>query len=85
MISLFLLNMLLLAGLSAKFTAGGGGSEGAGNGVEILLVSFYRSKPEITTVLMGRLTRMQTLLCKIVIRLKIPHLQWRQSFCLNNK
>ena len=60
---------------------GGGGR----NGVEILLVSFYRSKPEITTVLMGRLTRMQTLLCKIVIRLKIPHLQWRQSFCLNNK
>jgi len=34
MISLFLLNMLLLAGLSAKFTAGGGESEGAGGGTE---------------------------------------------------
>jgi len=53
---------------------------------EILLVApCYRSKPEITIVLMGRLTRVQTLLSKIVIRLTIPHLKWRQSFCLNNK
>lgn len=52
-------------------------------GVEILLVApRYRSKPDVDTVLMGRLTRLQTLLCKIVINLKIPILQWRQSSCL---
>ena len=52
-------------------------------GIEILLVApRYRSKPDVDTVLMGRLTRLQTLLCKIVINLKIPILQWRQSSCL---
>jgi len=59
--------------------------QGRGGGVAILLVApCYRGKPDITTVLMGCLTRMQTLLCKIVICLEIPHLQWRQSFYLNN-
>ena len=63
-----------------------GGGGGGGGGVEILLVApCYRSEPDVNTVLMGCFTRMQTLLCKIVIRLEIPHLQWRQSFYLNNK
>ena len=81
MISLFLLNMLLLAGLCESFSGGGGW----GKGVEIPLVTApcYRSEPEITTVLMGRF--MQTVLCQIVIYLKFSHLQWSQSFCLNNK
>jgi len=69
--------------MSAKFTAGGGGRWV--KGVEVHLVApCYRSKPEITTALMGPLTCMQTLLCKIVIFLKTPHSQWRQSFCLNS-
>ena len=64
-------------------------SRWGGEGVEILLVTpRYRDKPDnITTVLKGHLTCicMQTLLCKIIICLKIPHLQKRQSFCLNDK
>lgn len=89
MMSLFLLDMLLLAGLSAQIGAGGNPAmdwHSIHGGVEILLVApCYRSKPDITTFLMGRLTRMQTLLCKIVVNLKIPYLQWGQSSCLNNK
>ena len=46
-----------------------------GGGVEILLAApCYRNKPDITTVLKGRLTCTQILLCKIIVRLKIPHL-----------
>jgi len=76
--------MLLFASISAKFTAGGGGRWGEGV-AELLVAPCYRSKPEITTALMGPLTCMRTLLCKIVICLKTPHLQWRQSFCLTSK
>ena len=43
----------------------------------------YRSKRDINRVPMGCLPGMPTLLCKIVIGLEIPNLQWRQSFCLN--
>ena len=80
MISIFLLNMLMLGGLVPNLLLGvtlgwpsirSSGGGGLGGGVEMLLAaSCYRNEPDITTVLMGRLTRMQTLLCKIIIRLK---------------
>ena len=63
----------------------GGGAE---KGVEILLVApCYTNKPEITTnhSLEGPLDSYADSSRKIVVCLKIPQLQWRQSFCLNNK
>ena len=73
MISLFLLNMLLLAGLCESFSGGGGWVKG----VEIPLVDpCYGSEREKTTVLMGCF--MQTVLYQIVIYLKFSHLQRTQ-------
>ena len=67
MISLFLLYLLLLAGLWAKFTAGGIPAMGKHSnqvvvGSILLAAPCYRSKPDITTFLKGRLTRIQTLM-----------------------
>ena len=57
-----------------------------GGRVEMLLAApCYRNKRDITTVLKHFLTRMETPSCEIAICIKIPHLQYRQPFCLNNK
>ena len=47
-----------------------GGRGGERGEIILLAARCYRNKPDITTVLMGRLTCLQTLLCKIVICLK---------------
>ena len=80
MISLFL---AVIAGSSVNFTTGGNPEMDYHlNSLILLAAPCYRNKPDITTVLKGRLTFMQTLLCKIVICLKIPHLHLIETVIL---